>query len=409
VKAPIPIGGARARGDRLSRVLIMTENQPVPPDRRVLAEARALAQAGHTVSVICPLGPGQETREVADGILFLRYTPAPSGGGVLGYVLEYANCLIRTAVLTAHVLMSPGFDVIHACNPPDLFVLIAGGYKVLGKRFVFDQHDLVPELFESKFGSRRTLLYRMLCLAERVTYWLADVAIVTNESYAEIARDRGRVLADRVFVVRNGPEAGWPERGELREALRSGRQYLVLYLGVMGPQDGVDVLLAAIHEIVHRRGRRDVLFALLGDGDSREDLRVLAEKLDIADSIHMPGWVNDDRLLWDFLATSDLFVCPEPSSPLNDRSTFIKVVEYMAAERPIVAFDLPETRYSAGGCALYIEPGDTLGFADAVLELLGDPQRRRSMSAIARERVQGFRWESQARILEQAYRLVDDQ
>lgn len=385
------------------RILILSENQPLPEDRRVLREAEALMDAGFAVTVICPLGVGQSRSEELAGIRFERYPPRESGGGVVGYIVEYANCLFWTLRLSWRVLRSGGFDVIHACNPPDLFFLIAAPYKIAGKRFVYDQHDLCPELFESRFGSGWKIVKAALLVAERATYGLADAVIVTNNSYADVARTRGRVVSESLFVVRNGPPRNWPVTSAPNPAIKEGREYMALYLGVMNPQDGVEELIRVMRHLVHDLHRLDILLVLAGSGDSIDALVSLAAELDVSQHVRFVGWVRDEGLLAEYLATADVCLCPEPSSPLNDRSSFVKVVEYMAAMKPTVAFDLPETRVTAGGAVQYATPGDLTEFASLIVRVLDEAALRERMVRESQERLQDLSWEAQIPELERAY------
>jgi len=395
---------SRARaGDR---VLILVENESVPHDRRVLDEARALAAHGYEVNVICPADPGEPLDEAIEGFRVFRYRRAPAGTGAFGHIREYAHALVQTQRLMLRVANIGGFDVIHACNPPDLFCLSALPYKLTGTRFIFDQHDLAPELYRTLYGRSNGVLLWGLRISERLSYRVADSVIAVNESYARLARERGRVPGDRVFVVRNGPREGWPLPVPADESLKREHEHLVVYLGVMGHQDGVDVLLEVASRLVKESGSGNTLFALVGDGDAVPDLRARARELGIERDVEFVGWIRDDGLISTYLRTADACVCPEPSSPLNDKSTFVKVMEYMAAGAPIVAFDLPETRLSAGAAAVYAPPGDVAAFACALRDVLHDRERRREMRVEAEARLPALRWERQVPRLLDAYAMA---
>lgn len=385
------------------RVLILVENASVPYDRRVTAEAKSLLADGYVVSVICPAAPDQPLSESIDGVEVRRYRGRPSRGGALSQVAEYLVALAKTLWLMIGLARSPGFDVVHACNPPDLFFAIVWPFTLAGKRFVFDQHDLSPELYAGLYGRDRGPIMAALRLTERASYKAADAVIVVNESYKRLAIERGGMDADRVFVVRNGPREGWPRHVEPDAALKRGRRYLVVYMGVMGFQDGVDVLLEAVGTLVHRRGFTDATFCLVGAGNAAVSLQAQAAELGIREYVEFTGWVSDEDELSRYLVSADACVCPEPSSPLNDKSTFIKVMEYMASGTPIVAFDLPETRFSAGGAALYAPPGDVEAFARALVRALSDTEARSAMQAEAAERIGSLRWERQVPALLAAY------
>jgi len=397
------VSSASRRNGNRPRVLILVENASVPFDRRVTQEARSLLGNGYTVSVICPGGEGQLLRESLDGIEVWRYRPLTAQGGALSQVLEYLVALAKTFWLMLKILRHPGYDVIQACNPPDLFFLIVWPFKLFGKRFIFDQHDLSPELYSALYERDGGPIMKVLRWSERLSYGLSDSVIACNESYKRLALSRGGVAADRVFVVRNGPREGWPVPVEPDPGLRNGRRFLVVYMGVMGRQDGVDVLLEAVRVLTQTLGFKDATFALVGDGPAAESLRAQARALGIEDFVDFVGWIKDNDVLSRYLMTADACVCPEPSSPLNDHSTFIKVMEYMASGTPIVAFDLPETRFSAEDAAVYAPPGDAQGFAGLIRDVLLDDALRSRMTARAAERIPSLRWEQQVPNLLAAY------
>jgi glycosyltransferase involved in cell wall biosynthesis len=371
----------------VKRVLILVENLPSPFDRRVWQEACTLRNAGHQVSIICPTGAGcQRTFEVIDAIHIYRYRLPTEASGAAGYLLEYASALVQTFILSWRVLLTRGFDVVHACNPPDLLVLIGGFFKLLGKKFLFDHHDLCPELYEAKFG-RRDFLYRLMLRLERLTFRAADVSIATNESYRRIAIERGRMPPERVFVVRSGPSLARLKRLPPDERLKCGRRYLVGYVGVMGRQEGVDYLLRAVQHIVYRLRRRDIQFGLVGGGTALEEMKELAAQLGVAQFVTFTGRVPDDELLA-VLNTADVCVNPDAANELNDKSTMNKIMEYMALGKPIVQFDLTEGRFSAQQASLYARRNDAADFAARIVELLDDPARRAAMGAFGRKRVE---------------------
>jgi len=390
-------------GDRAAhggRVLILVENLPVPFDRRVWLESRALTNAGWQVSVICPKGaPWTAAYEEIEGVHIYRYEPPPPARGALSYIWEFLYCWVATAWLSLVVAAERGFDVVHACNPPDTFFLLGAFYKLFGRRFLFDQHDLSPEVYASRF-QREGFWYQALLGLERLTYATADVVIATNESYRETAVQRGGVDPADVFVVRSGPEQGRFVGLPPDPALKRGFPFLVAYLGVMAPQDGVDYLLRAAALLLARRGARDVAFTLIGSGDSFDDLVALTATLGLGDVVQFTGRIPDAEVEA-ILSTADVCVGPDPKNPLNDVSTMNKILEYMALGRPIVAFDLRETRYSAGEGALYARPNEEADLAARIDELLHDPARRDAMGAYNRERFRrGLAWEySQVRLI----------
>jgi glycosyltransferase involved in cell wall biosynthesis len=391
-------------------VLHLSENLPLPFDRRVWMELNALRAGGFEVSAICPMGESwTKPYEVIDGIHIWRYPAPPPASGFLSYAWEFLYCWAQSLRLSLQVLARRGFDVIHAANPPDTFWAIAMLYKPFGKRYVFDHHDLCPELYVARFGAGRenSLPHRALRLLERAQFRTADLVISTNESYRQVAIGRGRMRPDRVIVVRSGPSR---ERFAIMrpvdESLKRGRAFLVAYLGVMAPQDGVDHLLRAAKHIVATLGREDVSFTLVGAGDSFAELQALCRDLGLNGCVEFTGRVPDE-VVERVLATADVCVCPDPLNPLNDVSTMNKVLEYMACGRPIVAYDLREHRYSAGEGALYAKPNDEVDLAQKIVALLDDPDRRRCMGEYNRKRfLDQMAWEYSAGELLRAYDLL---
>ena len=388
------------------RVLMIVENLSVPFDRRVWQEARALRDAGALVSVICPVGKGYMSGyEELEGIHVYRHPLPLEAKAGLGYLLEYGSALFWEFTLALKVARKHGFDVIHGCNPPDLIFLIALPFKMFGKKFVFDHHDINPELFEAKFG-RRGLFWSALRLAERLTFATADVSIATNASYREIAIERGRMSPEKVFIVRSGPDLTRVKTVAPSDKWRNGRKHLVGYVGVMGDQEGIDLLLEAAHRIVVGNGRSDVQFCIVGDGPSAASLRFLATELGLDDYVTFTGRLPDNDL-FEILSTSDVCVNPDRVNVMNDKSTMNKILEYMALSKPIVQFEVTEGRFSAQGASLYALPNDAVDFADKVLCLLEDEPRRREMGRIGRERVlSALSWRHEAPKLICAYEKV---
>ena len=372
----------------MPRVLIIVENLSVPFDRRVWQESRALAEAGYDVSVICPRGTNRDTEAHAliEGVNIYRYPLDAAKGGPAGYLREYGTALWHSFRLARRLSQQCRFDVVHACNPPDLFFLVALPFKMRGAKFIFDHHDLVPELFESRFGGRGP--WRTLAVVlERITFALADTVISTNESYRDVAIRRGEMRPERVHVVRSAPDLERFTRVPAEPQLRRGKRFLVCYLGVMGPQDGVDYALRAVAHLRDNLGRADVHTTFVGSGDAFDDLVALSHELGIQDIVEFTGRVPD-AIVHSYLSTADVCLAPDPKNPLNDISTMNKIVEYMAMGRPVVSFDLTEARVSAGDAAVYATPNNELEFASLVGELLDDPDRRREMGRVGRERVE---------------------
>jgi glycosyltransferase involved in cell wall biosynthesis len=389
---------ARPRG-----ILILVENLPSPFDRRVWQEATALREAGYKVSIICPTGKGYEAKfEQIEGINIWRYDLPVEGEGAIGYAIEYSVALLRTFVLCWRVLLTEGFDVIQACNPPDLFFLIGRFFKLFGKKFVFDHHDINPELYEAKFG-RRDFFYRLLLKLERWTFSAADVSLATNESYRRIAIERGGMPPERVFVVRSGPSLQRLKIGPPDERLKCGRRYLVGYVGVMGKQEGVDYLLRAVRHLVLEQGRTDIHFGLVGGGTSLDAMKTLAAELGVAQYVTFTGRVPDHEMLA-MLNTAEVCVNPDLANEMNDMSTMNKIMEYMALGKPIVQFDLAEGRFSAQAASLYANRNDPVDLAAKIVELIDDPARRAVMGKCGRERVEReLEWRHEAPKLIKAY------
>jgi len=381
--------------ERKPSVLIIVQNLPVPFDRRVWLECRALTAAGYSVSVICPKGPGDPAEQIVEGVVLYKYRPYAAGPSKATYVGEYLYAFLTTAWLTARAWRRCHFDVLQACNPPDIFWPIALALRLLGVRFVFDHHDLCPELYESRFEGGSWVLHRALLALEWCTHRSAHHVIVTNDSYRQIALTRGGKRGRDVTVVRTGPDPDRLRPGSPDLQLRRGRPNLVAYLGVMGPQDGVDLAVRAADHIVHERGRRDISFTLIGSGDSFDQLVALRDELALEDYVEFTGTVSDETM-FRILSTADVGLCPDPKNSLNDVSTMNKTMEYMAFAVPVVAFDLHETRVSAGDAAVYATPNEVAELARLVVELIDDEPRRRSMGALGRARVvDSLSWEHQ--------------
>ena len=385
------------------RVLIIVENLPVPFDRRVWQEATTLAGAGYVVSVICPKGKNYErSYEHLDGVHIYRHPLPVEANGALGYALEYALALFWQFVYAWRVYVERGFDVIHACNPPDTIFIIGRLFKLLGKRFVFDHHDINPELYEAKFG-RRDFFYRLLCRLERYTFRTADISLATNESYRRIAIERGGMPPERVFVLRSGPDLRRLKRLPPDPTLKTGRQFLVGYVGVMGRQEGIDLLLRAVRYIVHTAKRTDIHFGLVGGGPELDALRRYADELNVGSYVTFTGRVPDDELLrW--LNTADVCVNPDVANEMNDKSTMNKIMEYMALGKPIVQFDLTEGRFSAQEASWYARRNDEIDLANKLMALLDAPAERERMGEYGRQRVvNALAWDHEAPKLLHAY------
>jgi glycosyltransferase involved in cell wall biosynthesis len=388
------------------RVLIIVENLPCPFDRRVWQEALALRAHGYEVSIICPKGRGYERGyELLEGVHIYRHPLPVEADSAMGYGLEYSLSLLMEFWLAIRIALTRGFDIIHGCNPPDTIYLIARFFKLFGKRFIFDHHDINPELYEAKFG-RRDRWYRLLCRLERWTFATADVSIATNESYRRIAIERGGMPAERVFVVRSGADLSRVKVAPPRESRRRGKRFLVGYVGVIGKQEGLDLLLESIAHLRYELNRDDIHFTIVGDGTEVAALKDMSRRLAVESCVEFTGRVAD-RELWEILSTADICVNPDRANPMNDKSTMNKILEYMALGKPIVQFDLTEGRHSAGDSSLYARPNDVRDFAAKLCELLDDPERRRKMGAVGRQRIESeLAWHHQVPRLLQAYELA---
>ncbi|HUZ47171.1 MAG TPA: glycosyltransferase family 4 protein [Terriglobia bacterium] len=383
-------------------VCIIVENLPLPFGRRTWQEAYTLREAGYRVSVICPKGRGfEKSRETIEGIEIYRHR-LWEASGPFGYLFEYAWALVSEFWLALKVYRRTRFRVLHAANPPDTLFLIALFFKLFGVRFIFDHHDLNPELFEAKFG-KRGLLYRLVCLAERLTYRTATVSIATNASCREIAIRRGGISPGRVFVVRSCPDLKNIRPQPPNPALKEGKTYLVVYVGVMGPQDGLDLLLESVEYILRIARRDDVMFAIVGAGTELPLLKEIASRKRLGTHVRFTGRIPDAQLAA-YLSTADVGVAPDPRNPMNDKSTMNKILEYMAHGLPVVLYDLTEGRHSAEDAALYAQPNDPVDFAKRILALLDSGELRRALGARGRRRIEeSLNWDIEKRALLKAY------
>ncbi len=383
-------------------VCIIVENLPVPFVRRAWQEALALKEAGYRVSVISIKGPGYErSRETIEAIEIYRHG-VWEASGPLGYLLEYSWALVAQFFLALRIYARTRFRILHAWNPPDTTFLIGSFFRLFGVRFIFDHLDLSPELYLAKFR-RRDFFYRLVCLAERLTFRMANVSLATNQSYREIAITRGGMAPERVFIVRVSPQPEKMRRGPPRPELKQGKSFLVVYLGVMGPQDGLDLLLDSVETIVKQKNRRDTLFVLIGAGTELPRLKTLVAQKGLEAWVKFTGRIPSDELAV-YLSTADIGVAPDPLNSMNDKSTMGKILEYMAFGLPVVLYDLTEGRRSAGEAALYARSNDPKDFAEKILELLDSEPLRHRLGDIGRSRIEeSFNWETDRKSLLKAY------
>ena len=391
----------------MNRILIIVQNLPVPFDRRVWLECQALVSEGYRVAVVCPKGPGDPGYAVLDSVELYKYRPYAPGGSKAGFIAEYVYSFAATAWGTLRARRRGRFSVLQACNPPDIFWPIALVLRAMDRtRFVFDHHDLCPELYQSRFPEGPMLPYRGLRALERRTHRAADHVISTNDSYREIAIRRSGKPPAAVTVVRTGPDPDSLRRGQEHAELRRGRRFLAAYIGVMGPQDGVDIVLRAAEIVVHKLGRTDIAFTLIGSGDSFDELVSLRDELDLGDHVEFTGRAPDD-LVRRIMSTADVGLSPDPKNPLNDISTMNKTMEYMAFELPVLAFDLRETRVSAGAAGVYVTPNDVQEYAATLVDLMDDAPWRTRLGKLGRARVEEhLAWRHQRRAYLDVYRQL---
>ena len=388
--------------DSKRKILIIVENLPVPFDTRVWQEATTLAENGYTVSVICPKGKGYTAdEEFLDGVHIFRHNLSTEGNGAVGYLREYYTALREETRLAKKIFKEIGFDVIHGCNPPDDIYMVAKKFKKYGVKYVFDHHDICPELFEAKFGHASGPLYWSQLFFERQTYKHCAFAFVTNESYKKIAIERGRMDPEKVIVLRSGPRLDRMKIQPPNESIKRGYEYMVGYLGVIGQQEGIEYLLEAA-KIIKQRGY-SVFWGVVGGGPHLEALKKQAHEMQLDDCVEFTGRVSDEQML-EYLNTADVCVNCDEYNSMNDKSTMNKILEYMALAKPIVQFDLTEGRYSAQEASLYARDNDAEDMANKILELLEDPERRRQMGEYGRNRVVNeLSWEHTSKALIEGY------
>jgi glycosyltransferase involved in cell wall biosynthesis len=405
---PASAGSGTRRSARSGRrALILVEDLPVPFDRRVWSEAQTLRDAGWRVTIVCPRGEGaRRWHERIDRIEIFRYPLPTTAAGLFSHVLEYAVAVPATLLLSLLAWRGRRFDVVHLCNPPDFLFPIGMLFRALGAAIVFDQHDLAPEVYVAQGGRNGGAVHRFLGWCERSTYRLADAVIATNESYRRFALTRGKVASGRLFVVRSAPDPRRIFRVDADGTLKLGRPYLVVYLGTMGPQDGVDLFVSAARSILDERPGQ-VRFLAIGGGNQLEAVRAQAAGLGLSDEdLSFSGRIPDEQVRV-ALSTADLAISPDPANEFNEYCTMNKTLEYMAVGLPVVAFDLEETRVSAAKAAEYAEPNDPIGLARIAIRLLDEPEKRARMAAVGRQRIAGpLSWERSAESLLAAYQMA---
>jgi glycosyltransferase involved in cell wall biosynthesis len=370
------------------RVLMIVQNLPVPFDRRVWLEATSLSEVGYAVSVICPKAKGYTASfETLEGVHIYRYDLPVEARGAIGFVTEFAWCFLRSFMKSVRIAVAGrGFDVIHACNPPETFWLLGRFWRLFGKRFLFDHHDLSPEMYAAKFGRASGPMYKGLLFLERMTFRSADVVITTNDSHKRIAQTRGGIPPEKVFVVRSGPDLGRFKLYEPEPTWKKGKPFLLVYLGEMCKQDGVDHLVRALRILREDLKRDDVHAVFVGGGPEQPVIRAYAGEQGVADVCTFTGRVSHEGLCR-ILSSADIAVDPDPKTEWSDMSTMNKIMEYMFFGLPIVSYDLTEHRVSAQDAALYVEPNSERALADGISALLDDPGRRKRMAQFGAQRV----------------------
>ncbi len=389
-------------------ILFIVENLSFPFDRRVYREAISLKEKGYNISVISPKGIERDKKsfEIFEGIYVYRYPLIVISKNRFDYLLEYLFSFFFIFLLSIKILIEKNFDVIHIANPPDIFFPILSFYRIFGKKIIFDQHDLTPESYLSRFRyERKDLFYKIQILFEFLTYKAANYIIVTNRSYYKIAKERGG-KNKKIVIVRNGPlKKHFDFKGNFPE-IKENFKYLVVYIGIMGIQDGVDYLIRSIDHFVNTLGRKDTLFVLIGKGDDFDNLKRMVKEFKLEKFVKFTGRISDEEAL-KYLSTADVAASPDPKNPLNDLSTMNKVMEYMITKSPIVSYDLKEARYSAGDNALYVENNDYKKFAEKISYLLDNEDLRKSMAENGYKRVsEKFCWEKQKENLFSLYERI---
>lgn len=389
------------------RALFIVENLPVPFDTRPWVEAQALKEVGMEVAIICPRGKGYEKPyECLSGIHIYRHPFPLEAGKAREYIIEYGSALFWEFWYSLKVFLKMGFDVIHVANPPDLLCLIGLLYKWRRVRFIYDQHDICPEVMEAKFG-KRGFLFKALVFWERLSYWTADLVIATNESYRDLAIQRGKVEPGKVRVVRTGPDLSRiPAETPRDDSLKKGKRFMVGYVGVIEKQEGLDYLVQVVKEIVQGFRRTDILFMIVGGGTQVPFIQELAAKEGLADFFHFTGRVSDE-VLFRCLGNCDVCVNPDLFNEASNRSTMRKIMEYMALGKPMVQTEVIEGRYTAQEASLYARPDDKKDFAEKILFLLDHPEEARRRGLLGKQRIQEtLHWGVQKQSLIAAYQAL---
>lgn len=403
--------------------ILMISESSFPEDPRVRNEAYTLSKEGYKVFFIARNNGKKKFKEKINKVsvfripqinFFKKSTSSKTAIGIglfrvtssIGYILEYFYFTFASFIMSFYIILKENFDFIHIHNPPNTLFIIGLIFRILGKKFVFDHHDLAPELYLSKYNVRSDLIYKILLTEEILCLKFSNLVIATNESYKKIDIERGGLRSEKVFVVRNGPNLETFQFAAPDPELKNMGKTILAYVGVMGPQDGLDYLLRSLHYIVYNLRRDDFFCIIIGSGDALEDLKLMSKDLKLENFVRFTGYIPDKDLLR-YLSTADICLDPNPSNPLNDFSTWIKVMEYMALGKPIVSFDLKETRVSAQNAAIYVPPNDEKIYAESIVQLMEDSKKRTKMGEFGRTRIMNeLAWDHVSKNLLRAYNSI---
>ena len=391
----------------LAHILMLVENSGYPNDMRVVMESRSLHNAGYEVTIICPRSRSLPYREIDNGVRVYRYPRPWEIGGFVGYVWEYAYSLVVTFVLSLWVLMRHGFDVVHSRVPPDVYVILNWFYKLLGKRFVADLQDSSPDLYQAQHdGNGNPLVHKVLLWLERLSCRSADRLITINESYRKMLAERSGLAPQLCHVVRNAPDPRFFLPAEPLEDLRRGGRTVIGYMGIIGVQDRLDVFLQSLQMLRSELHREDFTAVVVGAGPALADMQRMCSEMGLNDHVRFAGFcIGED--LFRHVASFDIGVTPDPSNPYNDFCSFLKTMEYMAMAKPVVCFDLPENRLSAGEAALYAQPNSVRDLTLQIERLMDDVDLRERLGAIGRSRAENILcWSRQEQVLLGVYETM---
>ncbi len=396
------------RDNSLLHVLFVVENNSVPTDIRVWREAKTARNSGYDVSVIAPQNEKFYKRhEVIDGINIYRHPSFSNGGGTLSQLFEYGNAFLWESLLSLRVFLNKRFDIIHAANPPDHIFLIAICLRLFGVKFIFDHHDLAPELYLGKFSSHRSFVYRLLKFMEKMSCKTADAVISTNRSYKQVVLNRHGLNSEKVFIVRNDPEVEEAQRFNRQVEAADRELTKVLFVGSINVQDGVDLLIKTVHILVRQLQQEKIHCTVVGDGDHLPSVRRISDELGVRSFFTFTGYIHDRRIVKKHIEEADICLETAPDNEANRKSTFIKVMEYMLLGKAVVAFDLDETRFTVGKAGVLVEPNNLMHFAGAIQELIENPSKRRSLGQMARSRiVDGLNWGNASKEMIRAYKYM---